>query len=143
MNAEAFIDTNVLLYTIDEDPAAAAKRQRAQELLLSGPWGWSVQVAAEFFVNATSPKRPFRLTDSAAAALVEAWFALPTIELTPDLFRAAVELRQRYQISYWDVAIIAAAKEMGCTTVYSEDLNAGQTYDGVTVVNPFAAGAAP
>jgi predicted nucleic acid-binding protein len=143
MNAEAFIDTNVLLYTIDEDPAAAAKRQRAQELLLSGPWGWSVQVAAEFFVNATSPKRPFRLTDSAAAALVEAWFALPTIELTPDLFRAAVELRQRYQISYWDAAIIAAAKEMGCTTVYSEDLNAGQTYDGVTVVNPFAAGAAP
>jgi predicted nucleic acid-binding protein len=143
MNAEAFIDTNVLLYTIDEDPAAAAKRQRAQELLLSGPWGWSVQVAAEFFVNATSPKRPFRLTDSAAAALVEAWFALPTIELTPDLFRAAVELRQRYQISYWDVAIIAATKEMGCTTVYSEDLNAGQTYDGVTVVNPFAAGAAP
>jgi predicted nucleic acid-binding protein len=143
MNAEAFIDTNVLLYTIDEDPAAAAKRQRAQELLLSGPWGWSVQVAAEFFVNATSPKRPFRLTDSAAAALVEAWFALPTIELTPDLFRAAVELRQRYQISYWDAAIIAAAKEMGCTTVYSEDLNPGQTYDGVTVVNPFAAGAAP
>jgi predicted nucleic acid-binding protein len=143
MNAEAFIDTNVLLYTIDEDPAAAAKRQRAQELLLSGPWGWSVQVAAEFFVNATSPKRPFRLTDSAAAALVEAWFALPTIELTPDLFRAAVELRQRYQISYWDAAIIAAAKEMGCTTVYSEDLNPGQTYDGVTVVNPFVAGAAP
>jgi predicted nucleic acid-binding protein len=143
MNAEAFIDTNVLLYTIDEDPAAAAKRQRAQELLLSGPWGWSVQVAAEFFVNATSPKRPFRLTDSAAAALVEAWFALPTIELTPDLFRAAVELRQRYQISYSDAAIIAAAKEMGCTTVYSEDLNPGQTYDGVTVVNPFAAGAAP
>jgi predicted nucleic acid-binding protein len=143
MNAEAFIDTNVLLYTIDEDPAAAAKRQRAQELLLSGPWGWSVQVAAEFFVNATSPKRPFRLTDSAAAALVEAWFALPTIELTPDLFRAAVELRQRYQISYSDAAIIAAAKEMGCTTVYSEDLNPGQTYDGVTVVNPFVAGAAP
>jgi predicted nucleic acid-binding protein len=143
MNAEAFIDTNVLLYTIDEDPAAAAKRQRAQELLLSGPWGWSVQVAAEFFVNATSPKRPFRLTDSAAAALVEAWLALPTIELTPDLFRAAVELRQRYQISYWDAAIIAAAKEMGCTTVYSEDLNPGQTYDGVTVVNPFVAGAAP
>jgi predicted nucleic acid-binding protein len=143
MNAEAFIDTNVLLYTIDEDPAAAAKRQRAQELLLSEPWGWSVQVAAEFFVNATSPKRPFRLTDSAAAALVEAWFALPTIELTPDLFRAAVELRHRYQINYWDAAIIAAAKQMGCTTVYSEDLNAGQTYDGVTVVNPFAAGAAP
>ncbi len=42
MNAEVFVDTNVLLYTIDEDPAAAPKRQRAQQLLLSEPWGWSV-----------------------------------------------------------------------------------------------------
>jgi hypothetical protein len=45
--------------------------------------GWSVQVAAEFFVNATSPKRPFRLTHAAAAALVDAWLAFPTLELTP------------------------------------------------------------
>jgi len=51
----------------------------------------------------------------------------------------AVELRQRFQISYWDAAIIAAAKQMGCPTLYSEDLNAGQEYDGVTVVNPFGA----
>ena len=48
MNADVFIDTNILLYTIDEDPASAAKRQRAQQLLLSERWGWSVQVAAEF-----------------------------------------------------------------------------------------------
>ena len=55
----------------------------------------------------------------------------------------AVAGRQRWQISDWDAAIIAAAKRMGCTTVYSEDLNPGQTHDGVTVVNPLAAGAAP
>ena len=55
----------------------------------------------------------------------------------------AVELRERCQISYWDAAIIAAAKQMGCTAVYSEDLNPGQNYDGVTVINPFAASAAP
>jgi hypothetical protein len=40
MNAAVFVDTNVLLYTIDDDPANAAKRQRAQQLLLSEPWGW-------------------------------------------------------------------------------------------------------
>ncbi len=73
MNADVFIDTNVLLYTIDEDPGSASKRQRAQQLLLSERWGWSVQVAAEFFVNATSAKRPFKLSAADAAALVESW----------------------------------------------------------------------
>jgi len=137
MNADVFVDTNILLYTIDEDPASAGKRQRAQQLLLSERWGWSVQVAAEFFVNATSPKRPFRLTPAAAAALVEAWLVFPTLELTPALFRAAVDILQQFQVSYWDAAILAAAKQMGCHTVFSEDLNDGQDYDGVTVVNPF------
>jgi predicted nucleic acid-binding protein len=100
MNAEVFVDTNVFLYTIDEDPSSASKRQRAQQLLLSERWGWSVQVAAEFFVNATSPKRPFRLLAVDAAALVEAWFVFPTIDITPVLFRAATDVQKRYQISY-------------------------------------------
>ncbi|HWE92403.1 MAG TPA: PIN domain-containing protein [Tepidisphaeraceae bacterium] len=139
MNADVFLDTNILLYSIDEDPASLTKRQRAQELMLSERWGWSIQVAAEFFVNATSPKRPFRLAATTAAALVEGWLALPTLDVTPALFRAAVAVQQRHQLSYWDAAIVAAAKEMRCDRVYSEDLNAGQNYDGVTVVNPFAA----
>src|SRR5687767_14339070 len=143
MNAEVFVDTNVLLYTIDEDPASAHKRDRAQQLLLSEPWGWSVQVAAEFFVNATSPKRPFKLASADAVALVETWLAFPTLDLTPALFRAAVEVQQRFQLSYWDAAILAAARQMGCRTVYREDLNAGQDYDGVTVINPFTVGATP
>jgi predicted nucleic acid-binding protein len=143
MNAEVFVDTNVLLYTIDEDPVSASKRQRAQHLLLSERWGWSVQVAAEFFVNATSAKRPFKLTPAAAASLVETWLTFPTLDVTPALFRAAVDVQQRFQLSYWDAAILAAAKLMGCQTVYSEDMNAAQNYDGVTVVNPFAASTAP
>ena len=136
-NADAFVDTNVLLYTIDEDPASASKRQRAQQLILTEKWGWSVQVAAEFFVNATSAKRPFRLSRADAAALVEAWFAFPTIEITPALFRVAVDVQQRFQLSYWDAAIVAAAKDLDCRTLYSEDLNDGQVYDGVAVVNQF------
>jgi predicted nucleic acid-binding protein len=137
MNAEVFVDTNVLLYSIDDDPANAPKRQRAQQLLLSERWGWSVQVAAEFFVNATSAKRPFQLPAAAGLALVETWFAFPTLDVTPALFRAAVDIQQRFQLSYWDAAILAAAKQMACHTVFSEDLNDGQNYDGVTVVNPF------
>lgn len=69
MTADVFVDTNILLYTIDEDPASSQKRLRPQQLLLSERWGWSVQVATEFFVNATSPKRPFRLASVDALAL--------------------------------------------------------------------------
>jgi predicted nucleic acid-binding protein len=138
MNAEVFVDTNILLYTIDEAPESAPKRQRAQQLLLSDPWGWSIQVAAEFFVNAISPKRTFRLESAQAAALVETWLTFPTLPLTADLVRAAIRLHRRYQLAYWDAAIIAAAAELGCRKVYSEDLNSGQDYDGVTVVNPFS-----
>jgi predicted nucleic acid-binding protein len=139
MNAEVFVDTNVLLYMIDEDDASTAKRRRAQQLLLSQRWGWSVQVAAKFFVNATSVKRPFRLAAAHTVALLEAWFAYPILPLTPELVRAAIDVHQRFQVSYWHAAILAAAKQLGCKTVFSEDLNDGQTYDGVTVVNPFKA----
>ena len=58
--------------------------------------------------------------------------------LTGELVLKAFSLQQRYQIAYWDAAIIAAAQEMGCRTLYSEDLNAGQNYAGVIVRNPFA-----
>ncbi len=142
MNAAVFVDTNLLLYAIDEDPASAGKRDLARKLLLSERWGWSVQVAAEFFVNATSPKRPFRLASTDAAALVETWLAYPTLPGTPDLVRDAMNIHQRFKLSYWDAAILAAAKRLGCHTVYSEDLNHGQDYDGVHVVNPFLAVAA-
>ena len=79
---------------------------RAQQLLLSEPWGWSIQVAAEFFVNAISPKRPFRLDSADAAAMVEIWLIYPTLPLTADLVRAAMRLHRRFQIGYWDAAII-------------------------------------
>ncbi|NUM52985.1 MAG: PIN domain-containing protein [Candidatus Hydrogenedentes bacterium] len=78
-----------------------------------------------------------------AVALLKSLAAVPVCPITRELVMDAVELRHRFQISYWDAAIIAAARQMGCDTIYSEDLNAGQNYDGVTVVNPFAASATP
>lgn len=72
-----------------------------------------------------------------AAAIVESLTLLPVIPITSEIVQTAIRLRQRYQISYWDGAIIAAAKELGASTVYSEDLAHGQVYDGVTVLNPF------
>jgi predicted nucleic acid-binding protein len=50
---------------------------------------------------------------------------------------AGVALRRRYRVSHWDATIIAAAQSLGCKTLYSEDLNHGQIFDGVQIVNPF------
>ena len=92
----------------------------------------------EFYAQATRFSHPHRLTHDDAMRFLD---TLPTEaiqDLTMDVFRRAAALCQRYQISYWDAAIIAAAQRAGCDAVYSEDLNAEQDYDGVTVINPFA-----
>jgi predicted nucleic acid-binding protein len=137
MNAEAFIDTNVFLYALSDRPEEQPKAKRARELLPNENWGWSVQVAGEFYHIATSAKRQFRLPHSSAMEYVRTWFNFPTASLHPSTVLNAIGIRDRFQISYWDAAIIAAAHELGCSTIYSEDFSHGQDYDGVTVVNPF------
>ena len=83
-------------------------------------------------------KRPLSIAD--AEVFLDALTRLPVIPVTPQLIRGGIRLHERYRISYWDGAILAAAKELAATTVFSEDLNHGQTYDGVTVLNPFLPG---
>ncbi len=68
---------------------------------------------------------------------VKTWLSFPTASLNPSTVLSALQLRERFQVSYWDAAIIAAAHELGCSRIYSEDFSHGQDYDGVTVVNPF------
>lgn len=137
MNAEVSIDTNVFLYALSDRPEEQQKAERARQILLNENWGWSVQVAGEFYHVATSAKRQFRLPHSSALEYVETWLGFPTASLYPSTVLSAFQLRDRFQVSYWDAAIIAAARELGCGTVYSEDLSGGQDYGGVKVVNPF------
>lgn len=88
-------------------------------------------------VNATSPRRPFRLAPADAAAFVETWLAYPTAQVTADTVRRAISLHQRFSLSYCDACVLAAATELGCHTVFSEDMQHAQEYDGLRVVNPF------
>lgn len=134
MNAKAFIDTNVFLYALSDRPGEQQKAERAREL--NENWGWSVQVAGEFYHIATSAKRQFRLPHTSAMEYVRTWLNFPT-SLHPSTVLTALQLRERFQVSYWDAAIIAAARDLGCHTIYSEDFSHGQDYDGVRVVNPF------
>ena len=59
-------------------------------------------------------------------------------EITRALVLAAAETAHRFRISYWDAAILEAARVLGCSNVLSEDLADGEDYDGVGVIDPFA-----
>jgi predicted nucleic acid-binding protein len=134
-----FVDTNVLLYAISRDPAEQDKAKRANDILAERDLALSVQVLQEFYVQATRPSRPDAIGHRQAVLLVESFRRFRVQDLTSGIMMAALETRQRFQLSYWDAAIIEASRAVGCTQVLSEDLNDGQDYGGVRVTNPFSA----
>ncbi len=109
---------------------------RALELMESENFATSAQVLQEFFVTVVrKASRP--LSAERALEWIEEWMAFPCQPIDHQLVRIAIERSERYAISYWDAAILAAAEAVGAGTVYSEDLNHGQRYGNVRVVNPF------
>jgi predicted nucleic acid-binding protein len=133
-----FVDTNILLYAISRDREEQSKAERALEILASRDLALSVQVLQEFYVQATRESRPDPLTHDQARKLVESFMRFPVADVTPQIAFAAIASHDRYRISYWDAAILEAARALGCDTVFSEDLSDGQDYAGVLVRNPFA-----
>jgi predicted nucleic acid-binding protein len=136
MRIECFLDTNVLLYAASTRIDEPRKFEIAEQLLIKTYFGLSGQVLAEFIANLKKSLRtPPTLQETTR------WLDLlsnyPTVPIDVRLVRAGVNMSQRYKISYWDGAIIAAADRLGAPTLYSEDLNDGQTYGSVKVVNPF------
>ena len=136
MIAEVFLDANVLLYACSSAPADRAKQQRAEALILNTPFVLSAQVLQEFIANALR-KKALGITEANIDAMLELASHVRVLPITHELILIAVAIRRRFQVSHWDSTIIAAAKELGCKTLYSEDLNHDQDYDGVTVINPF------
>jgi predicted nucleic acid-binding protein len=134
----SFVDTNILVYAEDKD--AKAKHEIASDLLVQR---WterdgvvSVQVLQEFYVTATRKlKKP--LTSVKAREIVDEYLTWTVVENTGKLLTGAIELQQRAQLSFWDAMVVQAALEAGCDRLYSEDLNAGQRFGSLLVVNPF------
>jgi len=135
----SFVDTNVLVYAEDRD--AKTKHDVARDLVLQ-LWNaregvLSVQVLQEFYVNATRKlKKP--MTAARALDIVQEYLAWTVIENTGRLLVDAVRLQQKAQLSLWDALVVQAAIDAGCDRLYSEDLNAGQRFGPVLIVNPFS-----
>lgn len=132
-----FVDTNILLYAISNDPEEQVKADRANAILASRDLALSVQVLQEFYVQVTRESRADALTHHQAARLIESFLRFPVQDLTTDVLLAALATKDRYRISYWDAAIIEAGRTRGCDVVLSEDLSDGQDYAGIRVENPF------
>lgn len=137
MNAPRFVDTNILLYSISRDPAEVSKRDIAIALLDADDIVLSVQVLQEFYVQATRATRPDALSHDIAVGLVRTWLRFTVQEITLPLMIGALEIKAAYQLSYWDAAIIAAARALGCRELLSEDMSHGREVEGVTITNPF------
>ena len=135
-SSEVFLDTNILIYAAQGGQAAPQKRDIARTLILRGNYGTSAQVLAEFYNNATRKGAP-PLSPERAREWVRVISMKPCQPVTPQVVMAGIDNARRYQMSYWDGAIIAAAERLGARVIYSEDLNHGQTYGSVHVENPF------
>jgi predicted nucleic acid-binding protein len=136
MRAEAFIDTNILIYAISSDRAESAKASVALQLLENADYGLSVQVMNEFYVTATKKiARPLSRVN--AIDFLHQLRRFPVVDFDSALVFEATALEHEHQITYWDAAIIAAAHRLHATTIYSEDLNDGQLYGESRVTNPF------
>ena len=141
MNA---VDTNVFVYALDvnePDKQAKAKKllvglaQTSIETLLL----W--QVAGELL----NWLRKWESADRVSSAGVEAHFwnflaMFPLVVPSAELFHRYFDLHSRFSLSHWDSLLLAAYKEAGVTTLFSEDMDPGTDYDGLAIVNPFARG---
>lgn len=139
MTAPVFVDTNVFLYALDEaDPKKqqAARNWRA-ELWKSRRGRVSFQVLGEFYVNAVRLMPKAREEARAEVRDLLAWKPVIT---DATVLEHGWKVQDRYQLSYWDALIVAAAKASSCRYLLTEDLQAGQTLDGIEVVNPFEGG---
>jgi predicted nucleic acid-binding protein len=136
MRIESFLDTNILVYGAvgrEDEPRKAAI---AQEIVATQVFGVSAQTLAEFYsVITRKTARPLSL------AQLDAWIdrlaALPFTVVDENIVRAGIFLSRRYQIRYYDAALLAAAERLGAPVFYSEDLSHNQRYGTVRVVNPF------
>jgi len=135
MSGKTFLDTNILVYAVDEDDAARrdACRQVIASTAADGSGVISTQVMQEFYVAAT---RKLGMPPLAAKSVLKTFAVFEIVHVSPELIEGAIDCSVLNTLSFWDALIVASAASAGCARVLSEDLNAGQTVLGVAIENP-------
>ncbi len=140
MRDKYFVDTNILMYA--HDAAAGAKHERAkalvEELWRNRSGVVSTQVLQELCVNLRKRVRQ-PVDPRTVREIVTDYLSWDVVTNSGESILAALELEERYRLSFWDALVLQAAESSGAAVLYSEDLSDGQTYRGVRVVNPLEA----
>ncbi len=135
--AKFFIDTNILVYTLD--PRNAQKHLKARNFLQNAIKEHnpviSTQVLKEFYVVATVK---LKADPVAVKAILHNFQNLEIVNNDFELIEQAIDISISAKLSFWDSLIIAAAEKAQCEAVFSEDLNPGQLYRGIRLINPFS-----
>ena len=137
MSGRSFLDTNVFVYAFDTN---APKKAAAADHIIKNTLAFkdgviSYQVVQEF-LSVSLRKPSFGIADI-RSFLNEVLLPLLAVHSSTGLFENALTLQQRYKLSWYDSLIVGAALEARCETLYSEDLQHGQRFDSLVVVNPF------
>lgn len=136
MPAEVFVDTNILFYALTDgsDVRHARARERVAALWETpGMAAVSVQVLQELHVNLV---RKAGLPVPTSVERVTPYLAWPVVDNDRALLASAFELQARSRLSFWDATIVAAAQRAGVRELWSEDMQSGQRFEDVTIVNP-------
>lgn len=133
----AFVDTNVIVYAHDRMDHTKCDRARAllEKLALDGSLTVSTQVLQETYNELI---RKVLLEPPKALFAVEKLAASRVVGSNADFVLDALRLSQRFQLSVWDALIVQAALAASCTTLFTEDMQAGQRFGELEVVNPFS-----
>ncbi|RLC21762.1 MAG: PIN domain nuclease [Deltaproteobacteria bacterium] len=136
MTSKIFIDTNILVYTMDKHDTA--KQQKCRGLLKSLAQDnlgvISTQVLQEFYVVAT---KKLKVDPLAAKDILASFEYFEIIAVTPQFIKDAIDISIINMISFWDALIVASAEHAKCSVILTEDLNHGQIIRGVKINNPF------
>jgi predicted nucleic acid-binding protein len=136
MNAPVFVDTNVFIYALDEnDPKKQiAARAWRDEMWRSRRGRISFQVLQEFYVKVV---RKWPQAMEQARSEMRDLLAWRPVVIDAAILESAWKIQDRYQFSFWDALIIAAAKSASCRYLLTEDLQADQDLGDLLVINPF------
>jgi predicted nucleic acid-binding protein len=139
MSGADFLDSNVLIYLFDrEDPRRRRIAERlVEQAIETGTAVISHQVVQETLNVITRKIKPALTAREAQAALRDIFTPLWRVMPSPALYTRTLELQERYQYSFYDSLILAAALESGCTRLLTEDLQDGHRIEGLTIENPF------
>jgi predicted nucleic acid-binding protein len=133
---DAFLDSNIILYAALPPIKEPEKARVALDLVKTTDYGVSGQVLAEVY-NVMSRSIAPKIDEAEIDLWILSLTDRPFAPVDAPLVGRGIAISRRYRISYWDAALLAAAERLKANTFYTEDLNDGQVYGGVTVRNPF------